>query len=132
MNLEPLSDDNFILFCARHYDSRLASSTKEFTDDLDRIKYIRKLITRYQKDDDLKERLILNHIIILSNVFPGEICSKILMFKLSDQAEYIKPFLLFLNILPNFLYNVGNQKLLNIDFIDMDKGIVEALGKLDQ
>lgn len=130
MNIEPLNDDNFLLFCARHYDSRLSASTAEFQEDINRIKYVKKLITRYQQSGVLKERLILNHIIILSNVFKPEIVTKILFFKLLDQAKYVKPFLLFLNILPDKIYRVGNVNVLELDIIEMDIGIVEALRRI--
>ena len=66
MNIEVINDKNFILFCASHYDNYEYSSTEDFFDDLKRIKYIKKLITRYVKNGDLKERLILNHIIVLN------------------------------------------------------------------
>ena len=64
---EKLNASNFMLFCAKHYDNSKYASTEEFYEDLSRIKYIKKLITRYTQDNDLKERLILNHIIILNN-----------------------------------------------------------------
>lgn len=127
MNIEPINDANFLLFAARHYDAKLSVSTSEFQEDINRIKYIRKLITRYQQSGVLKERLILNHIIILSNVFRAEICCKILLFKLHDQAKYIKPFLIFLGLLPAKLYRVGSNDVLDTDLIEMDIGIINAL-----
>ena len=69
MNNDKLTDHNFLLFCAQHYDNSRYISTEEFVEDLNRIKYIKKLITRYVENGDLKERLILNHIIVLYNVF---------------------------------------------------------------
>ena len=78
MNTEAINDKNFILFCASHYDNYEYSSTEDFFDDLKRIKYIKKLVTRYVEKGDLKERLILNHIIVLNNCFGAEITAKIL------------------------------------------------------
>lgn len=127
---DPLTEDNFLLFCAKHYDSRLSASTKEFEEDIKRIKYIRKLITRYTNQNDLRERLILNHIIILSNVFPGEVCAKILFFKMNDLAKYIKPFLVFIDRLPLSIRDIGEHEVLNTDLIDMDEGIIEALRRI--
>lgn len=126
MNTEVLTNDNFILFCARHYDTRLSTSTAEFQEDVNRIKYIKKLITRYQQSGVLKERLILNHIIILKNVFPSEICAKLLFFKLGDQAKYLKPFLILLDVLPRYIH-FGSGEILDTDEIEMDEGIVKAL-----
>lgn len=127
---EILSESNFLLYCAKHYDDRHCSSTEEFLEDLKRIGYIKKQLTRYESTGELKERLILNHIIILNNVFGPEVSVKILYYKMKDQFKYIKPFLLLLNILPQFIHNVGGENIINTDCIQMDPVIVEALRKI--
>lgn len=127
---EPLTKDNFILYCAKHYDGRYSSSTADFEDDLNRIKYIKKLITRYTEHKILKERLILNHIIVLNNVFGPDVTPRILYFKLQDQFEHIKPFLVLLNILPDYLYNIDGKDVIDLTEIAMDSYIVEELRKL--
>ena len=127
---EPLHSDNFILYCSKHYDSRYSSSTEDFYDDLGRIKYIKKLLTRYEQSGVLKERLILNHIIVLNNVFGAEVTPRILYFKLKKQFHLIKPFLMMLNILPDFLYNIDHEDIINTSEIETDKKIVEALKRL--
>lgn len=127
---EVLTEDNFILYCAKHYDGRHCSSTEEFYEDLKRIGYIRKLITRYIISGDLKERLILNHIIILNNVFGPTVTCRILYFKLEEYMKYIKPFLVLLNILPETIQNIKKINCINMDYIDMDQGIIEALRKI--
>lgn len=128
MNLESLNDENFLLFCAKHYDSA-GYNTEEFFEDINRIKYLKKLITRYKETGELKERLILNHIIILNNIFGAEITCKILYFKMKDQMEFIKPFLIFLNIMPERLYNIGGEIIIT-DEIKMDSKIIEVLRKI--
>ena len=65
--VDKLTNDNFLLYTASHYINAQYSSTEDFIEDLNRIKYIKKLITRYIEGGELKERLILNHIIILNN-----------------------------------------------------------------
>lgn len=127
---EPLNKDNFILYCAQHYDSRYSASTEDFHDDLNRIKYIKKLLTRYEQNGTLKERLILNHIIILNNVFGPEVTPRILYHKLKDQFHLVKPFLDLINILPEFLFNIDNQEVIKLSDIRMDATIVEELKKL--
>jgi len=127
MNNEKLTDSNFLLFCAHHYDNSKYVSTEDFIEDLNRIKYIKKLITRYIENDDLKERLILNHIIILNNCFGPEALCKILYLKLKAQMKYIKPFLILLNILPNKIYNVADEDVIETDLIEMDRNIVNKL-----
>lgn len=127
---EHLNHDNFPLYCAKYYDVRHCSSMQEFHEDLNRIRYIKKLLTRYQQNGDLKERLILNHIIILSNVFGPIPTCRILYLKLRNDFKYIKPFLLFLNILPDKLYNIDKEKMVEIDCIEMDQRIIEDLRRI--
>lgn len=124
---DSLTDDNFILYCAKHYDNSGIHSTEEFLEDLHRVKYIKKLVTRYVENGDLKERLILNHIIVLNNLFgPDHVC-KILYLKLRNQFRYIKPFLVLLNILPDKIYDVGEERVVDTDLIPMDENIIESL-----
>ena len=128
--MENINESNFLLYCAAHYDKVQYASTEEFIEDYNRIKYIKKLITRYTQFGDLKERLILNHIIVLSNCFGPELCCKILYLKLKPQMKYIKPFLVVLNILPEKLYNIGDEAVINTDLIEMDPEIVKRLREL--
>lgn len=130
MNKEKLTDENFLLFCASHYKNSVYVSTEDFIEDLNRIKYIKKLITRYVENGDLKERLILNHIIILNNCFGTEILCKILYLKLKPQMKYVKPFLVFLQILTDKIYNVADDFVIHTDEIDMDTEIINKLRKV--
>mgnify|MGYP000949346240 FL=1 len=125
-----LNDENFLLYCAHHYDNSKYTSTEEFNHDLSRIKYIKKLITRYIVNDELKERLILNHIIILNNCFGPEVLCKLLWLKLEKQIEYVKPFLVLLGVLPRYIYHVGDKDYIDTDLILMDQHIVERLREL--
>lgn len=127
--MNTLNDKNFLLFCAKNYDNPIFDS-EEFFEDLNRIKYIKKLITRYVESGDLKERLILNHIIILNNCFGPEALCKILYLKFKNQMKYIKPFLILLNILPDKIYNVNDEKIIDTDLIEMDQKIVSKLRKV--
>jgi len=127
MNNILLTEHNFLLFCAKHYDNSGYISTEEFIEDLNRIKYIKKLITRYVEHGDLKERLILNHIIVLNNCFGAEALCRILYLKLKPQIKYIKPFLVLLNVFPDKIYNVGDENIIDTNLIDMDKTIIDRL-----
>lgn len=122
-----LTDDNFIIYCAKHYDNPHCQSTDEFLEDIKRIKYIKKLITRYNEGGELKERLILNHLIILNNLFGAEHLSNILYLKMKAQFKYLKPFLILLNILPERLYNINHEHIIDTTIIDMDNNIINAL-----
>lgn len=130
MIIEPLNNANFILYCAKYYDNKHYSSYEDFLDDLKRIKYIKKLITRYKKTGDLKERLILNHIIILNNLFGAEHTCRILYLKLKKEFKYVKPFLILLDILPERLFNINNECNIDTNMIEMDIKIIEALRKI--
>ncbi len=125
---ELLTEKNYTLYCAKHYDAKQCASDKEFFEDLNRIKYIKKLLTRYRDIGVLKERLILNHIIVLNNMFGPIHASRILFFKLQNQFDCIKPFLLLLNILPEKYLNIGTMNsVFYTDDYPMDKTIIEQL-----
>lgn len=128
--MESVNDKNFMLFCAAHYVDAQYHSDEEFLEDINRLKYIKKLVTRYQDSGDLKERLILNHIIILNNCFGPEILCKILYLKLAQQMHCIKPFLILLNVLPETLYNVGEHSVIDTNLTPMDQSIVSKLRKV--
>jgi hypothetical protein len=127
---ERLTDSNFLLWCAKVYDNPGMHSTKEFMEDIDRIKYVKKLITRYIESGELKERLILNHIITLHNCF-GVHLAKILFLKTEKYFAYIKPFLVMLNALPKKIEKVGKYDLVYTDVYPLDEGIVKALRKIN-
>lgn len=121
-----LTDDNFLVYCAKVYDNPAMHSTEEFMEDLDRIKYIKKLLTRYSESGELKERLILNHVITLHNCF-GVHLSKILFLKMERQFHLIKPFLILINALPKKMYNVGKYTVVDTDNYSLDRNIVQSL-----
>ena len=107
--IENLSDDNFLIYAMKAYD-KPNCILSEFEEDLSRIKYVKRLIKRYKTTGELKERLILNHIIILSNVFGVEPSVRMLFFKL-DKEDYdvLKTFLLFLNFMPRHINGINNN-----------------------
>ncbi len=125
-----LTEENFLIYCAKVYDNPSMTSTEEFMEDLDRIKYVKKLITRYVETGELKERLILNHIITLHNCF-NEHLARILYLKAEKQFEYIKPFLILINALPEVINNVGENKKIYTDSIPLDIKVVSALRKIN-
>lgn len=118
-----LTDENFLLYAMKCYNSPNCV-INEFEGDLKRIKYIKRLIKKYKTTGDLKERLILNHIIVLSNVFGVEASVRILFFKLSeDDYPIIKSFLLFVNHLPKIVYGINGRNLNTSNIhIDIEAG----------
>ena len=128
---EKLDETNFLLYAARHYENPQCYDTIEFYDDLKRIKYIRRLFNIYQESGELKERLILNHIIILYNVFGVIPATRMLFFKLYEHKEQLKPFLVFLNFMPLSIINITLQGItLKSTEIISDPVIEEKLGRI--
>ena len=127
---EKLTDSNFTMYAMKHYDNPSCCSIDEFNEDISRFKYVKKLITRYIETGELKDRLILNHIIILNNIFgAGPLC-RMLFLKMDKHLMYIKPFLVMLSILPEFVYGIKDQGVIVTDMIPMDEGIIRALRTL--
>jgi hypothetical protein len=123
---DKLTDSNFLVYAAKHYD-KTAVDDQEFFEDLKRIKYLKKNLTRYELTGELKERLILNHLIILCNVFGPEPLSKLIFLKMRSQLHLVKPFMVLLNIWPDLVYNVGKDGVQYGDEIPLDQGVVERL-----
>jgi len=127
VEIETLNDNNFLFFAAKAYNN-VHGDTKEFLSDVKRFKYLKKLFTRYKTTGELKERLILNHIIILYNVFGVNSAGRMLFLKLNIYKEQLKPFLVLLSVLPKVVY-FGKYKL-DTDDIISDSKITEALRKI--
>jgi hypothetical protein len=101
MDFSNLTNDNILLYAMKNYDNPACHGIHEFNEDFDRIKYVKRLFKRYQTKGVLKERLILNHIIVVYNVFGPEAATRILFFRLEDDLwSILKTFLIFLNFLP--------------------------------
>lgn len=125
-----LHSKNFVLYAAQHYDNPQCESMLEFQEDLDRFKYIKRLITKYKTGSELRERMILNHIILIYNVFGVRAGTRMLVFKNLDKLGVLIPFLVLLGTIPEKLYNIDNIEKLNISDIPLDKKVVERLRKL--
>ena len=96
-----LNDDNFLIFAIKSYDNRGCLGMSDLEEDLKRFKYIKRLFRRYETTDVLSERLILNHIIILNNLFGTEAATKMLFYKIDKKFwPQLKTFLVFLNFFP--------------------------------
>jgi hypothetical protein len=98
---DKLTSRNFELFASQHYNNPECCDVEEFKEDLTRFKYLKRLLRRYEQYDDLQERLILNHIIVLYNVFGIEAANRMMWFKVEpEHHSMLKTFLIFLNYLP--------------------------------
>ena len=107
------------------YDNPQFTGIDEFYEDLNRIKYIKRLLRRYEKTGELRERLILNHIIILGNVFSPVFCSKMLFYKLEeDLYPFLKTFLVYLEYLPEDMDDI------DLEIIPLDNQIIKSLREI--
>lgn len=128
MHFDKLDDTNFFLYAAKYYDNPSCFDTLEFYEDLNRFKYIKRLFSRYDETGELKERLVLNHIIVLYNLFGVDATTRLLFFKLKGYYHYLIPFLTLLNYLPDKVYNIGLEgKTIVTSDILPDPGVETAL-----
>ena len=102
MFFNELNEDNFLLFAIKNYENPQAVTKEDFEKDLNHFKYIKRLLKRYKRDGELKTHLLLNHFIILYNIF-GEATTPMLFFKIEkDLWSSLKSFIIFLNRLPEY------------------------------
>ena len=102
MIFNELNEDNFLLFAIKNYENPQAVTKEDFEKDLNHFKYIKRLLTRYKREGELKTHLLLNHFIILYNIF-GEATTPMLFFKIEkDLWSSLKSFIIFLNRLPEY------------------------------
>ena len=124
-----LTNENFIMFAIKSYDNPSCSGLREFEDDLKRLRYVKRLLGRYKLTGDIKERLIINHLVVLYNVFGAEPATHMLFFKIQEKFwPELKTFLVFLNYMPDFV-RVRGQNIKSSD-ITLDQHIVELLRKI--
>ena len=102
MKFDELNESNYMLFAIKFYDNPQAVTKDDFEDDLKRIKYIKRLLKRYKNTKELKTHLILNHLIVLFNVF-GDAAVPLLFYNFEEDLwPYIKSFLVFLKRIPEY------------------------------
>ena len=102
MIFNELNEDNFLLFAIKHYQNPQAVTREDFEKDLNHFKYIKRLLKKYRNTGQLKTHLLLNHFIILYNVF-GEAATPMLFFKIEKELwSVMKTFVIFLDKLPEY------------------------------
>jgi hypothetical protein len=102
MIFNELNEDNFLLFAIKNYENPQAVTKDDFEKDLNHFKYIKRLLKRYKREGELKTHLLLNHFIILYNIF-GEAATPMLFFKIEKELwPALKSFIIFLNRLPEY------------------------------
>ena len=113
-----LTEDTFFMYAIKHYDNPACKGLSEFNEDMKKFKYLKRLLGRYHAGKGLKDRLILNHIIVINNLFGPEASVKMLFYKVDKKHwSALKTFLTFLNLMPEdvTLYNNVHESDIPID-----------------
>lgn len=127
---DDLNDNNFQLFAMKYYVNPNCTDILEFQEDLKRIRYIKRLFKKYRQTGELKERLILNHLVVLYNTFESRAMSRILLLKMDEYLEYLKPFLILLNYWdPEKCGRVKGTVIKDSD-VSLDQNIVKLLREI--
>jgi len=127
MKFDDLNEGNFLMYSMKEYNNIQCVDIEEYYDDLKKIKYIKRLFNIYKNDGQLKERLILNHLITWYNVFPIQSGTRILFYKIEEHFwPMLKTFLIFLERMPDKIESIRGKTILSTD-IKLDDGIVTRL-----
>lgn len=125
--MNKIDESNFILFAAQSYDNPQCMDETEFFDDLKRFKYLKRLFNKYKENGELKERLVLNHLTILYNLFDKG-ATRMLFFKLRNYYDILLPFLAVLGRLPSKVDGIGIQgRIVYTKDIEVDPYVVDLL-----
>jgi hypothetical protein len=118
---QKITNDNVIMFAIKNYDNPQCEGEAEFYDDMKRFKYIKRLLRKYREHGELKERLILNHMIVVFNVFGAEAGSILMIFKIESEFwPILKSFMNFLGMIPED----------ELSMVDEDETVKKVLERL--
>ena len=129
MQVERLSESNFLLYAAKHYKNVNCIDSEEFFEDILIFRYLRRILNKYKTRSVLNERLILNHIITINNLWGPEHTCKMLFLKLPGYEECLKPFLEYVGIMPTKIEGIYDEIIYAKD-IESDIIIESVLEKL--
>ena len=129
MSFDDLTSENILLYAVKAYD-RPNMLMSEFTEDMKRFNYLKRLLKRYRKDGEMRERLVINHLVVLYNVFGIEVATRLLFYKMSkEDYSALKTYLLFLNYMPSIVRGIKGQDIISSD-ISVDMQIAEVLRQI--
>jgi hypothetical protein len=123
---EKLNEGNFLVYAMHHYDNPQCHSLTEFEEDIKKFLYLKKLLSRYKNNGELRERLILNHIIVLYNIF-SEATTRMLFYKIDESCwDSLVTFLVYLDRMPETIpeFNIV------LSNVVLDETIIAALRKI--
>ena len=129
MSFDNLTEDNVMLYAIKAYDKPNCIMS-EFSEDMKRFNYLKRLFRRYRKHNEMRERLVLNHLVVLNNVFGVEVTTRLLFYEMS-QNDYpqLKTYLLFLSCMPDVIVGIKGKNILSPS-IEVDMEIANVLRTL--
>ena len=126
MSFDDLTNDNILIYAVKAYDKPNCIMS-EFKEDMKRFNYLKRLFKRYRKVGELREQLVLNHLVVICNVFGPEVATRLLFFKMSkDDYSALKTYLLFLSCMPEKVRGIKGQDLISSE-IPVDMAIANIL-----
>jgi hypothetical protein len=126
MSFDDLTNDNILLYAAKAYDKPNCIMS-EFKEDMKRFNYLKRLFKRYRKVGELREQLVLNHLVVICNVFGPEVATRILFFKMAkDDFPALKTYLLFLSCMPERVKGIKGHDIISSE-IPVDMTIADIL-----
>jgi hypothetical protein len=129
MVFDDLNSETALMFAIKAYD-KPSMVMSEFKEDMKRFNYLKRLFRRYRKLVELREQLVINHLIVLYNVFGPEIATRLMFYKMSkEDYSVLKTYLLFLSCMPEVVKGIKGQDIRSSD-IEVDLVITESLRKL--
>lgn len=129
MSFDDLTSENILMYAVKAYD-RPNCIMSEFKEDMKRFNYLKRLFKRYRKLGELREQLVLNHLVVLYNVFGPEVATRLLFYKMSkDDYSALKTYLLFISCMPDRVKGIKGHDILSSD-IPVDMRIADALREI--
>ena len=132
MNLfDDLNEKNYVMFAMKYYDNLQCTSIEEFNEDLNKIKYVKRLFNRFLETGELRTNLIMNHLIVIYNVFENEAATRMLFFRVERRFySILKPFLLFMNRLPKVVRGIDGKNIITNE-IPLNEMTIKELRKIE-
>ena len=129
MSFDDLTSENFLLYAVKAYDKPNCIMS-EFKEDMKRFNYLKRLFRRYRKMGELRERIVINHLVVIYNVFGVEVSTRMLFYKMSkDDYSALKSYLIFLNYMPAVVHGIKGQDIISSE-IPVDMKIAEILREI--
>lgn len=129
MNFDNLTSENVMLFAAKAYD-KPSMIMSEFKEDMKRFNYLKRLFRRYRKVGEIRDQLVINHLVVLYNVFGPEVATRLLFYKMcKEDYSTLKTYLLFLSCMPDTVRGIKGHDIISSD-IEVDMSIADTLRKI--